>query len=425
MVGERNGTPNPSPERRVWHVWGFYEKVPPASELTRTFTATSSSAIVSQTLYQVLGVAPTAPLADIKQAYKQLALRYHPDRHGGSRLYEDQFKAVAAAYEVLSDAGRRAHYDHQLLQARLRAEEARRAQQYRPQNQHVYGVPMPPPEPLRTRPPASSAERHYVRHQQRVRFTRRDWALVIGLLLGLLGLGLGTKAVMDRVAARSNYRDGLRAYQQRQWSAAQSYFSETLAFDPAHAGALRRRAEIAQLAYHDYPQARIDYQAALRQTRSPRAAAQLYYRLGQCDAGQKRTRAALDNFSHAVQLDSTLSAAWLARGELRLFEQRLFLSAASDLSVGLRQQAGKRAPSPKWLTYRGLAYFKAKDYPTALADYQQVLLLRPRSGQIYFLLGRVAQQQGRARAACEMFRRGADLGYPPALDARQRNGCGR
>ncbi|OON70913.1 DnaJ domain-containing protein [Hymenobacter sp. CRA2] len=379
---------------------------------------------MSQTLYQVLGVAPTAPLADIKQAYKQLALRYHPDRHGGSRLYEDQFKAVAAAYEVLSDAGRRAHYDHQLHLARLRGEEAKRAQTYRPQNQHVYGVPMPPPEPLRTRRPASSAERHYVRHQANVRFTRRDWILAISILVGLVLLGFGIKLVMDQVAASSNYRDGLKAYTQRQWGSAHGFFSETLHFKPEHVGAWRRRAEIEQLVYHNYAQASIDYTAALHLTRKRRDAAQLLYRIGQCQAGLKQHRPALNSFSRALLLDSTLSAAWLARGEIRLFEQRLYLSAASDLSAGLRQRTAHYAPSAKWLTYRGLAYFKAGQYPSAQADYQQVLLLNPRSGQIYFLLGRLAQQQGRKTDACEFFRRGARLGYLPAEDARRRSTCG-
>jgi curved DNA-binding protein CbpA len=379
---------------------------------------------VSQTLYQVLGVAPTAPLADIKQAYKQLALRYHPDRHGGSSVHEEQFKAVATAYEVLSDVGRRAQYDHQLHLARLRAEEARRAQTYRPQNQHVYGVPMPPPEPLRTRRPASSAERHYVRHQTKVRFTRRDWLLVLALVVGLVLLGLGVKLVVDRTVASSSYQDGLRAYVRQEWSAAHDFFSETLSTKPRHPGALRRRAEIEQLVYHNYPRAVADYSAALRDTRAPRTRAQLLYRLGQCRAGQKQHRAALDYFSQALVLDSTLSGAWLARGEIRLFEQRLFLSAASDLSNGLRLRARLHAPSVKWLTLRGLAYFKAGDYPAALADYQQVLLLRPNSGQIYFLLGRVAQQQGRRREACELFRRGERLNYLPAEDARRRSGCG-
>ncbi|OGX82244.1 hypothetical protein BEN47_18625 [Hymenobacter lapidarius] len=112
---------------------------------------------VSQNHYQVLGVAPTAAAAEIKRAYRQLVVRYHPDKHGGDVRYEDQFKAVAVAYRVLGDPGRRATYDFQLTQASRRAEDVRRQQQHRPATQHVYGVPMPPPAPLRTRPPAAAA----------------------------------------------------------------------------------------------------------------------------------------------------------------------------------------------------------------------------------------------------------------------------
>ena len=130
---------------------------------------------MSQNHYQVLGVAPNAPAADIKRAYRQLVVRYHPDKHGGDVRYEDEFKAVAVAYGVLGDPGRRAAYDFQLAQATRRATEASRAQQHRPATQHVYVVPMPPPAPLRTRPPAGSHERHYQRiPSQRVRFNRRD-----------------------------------------------------------------------------------------------------------------------------------------------------------------------------------------------------------------------------------------------------------
>jgi curved DNA-binding protein CbpA len=378
---------------------------------------------VSQTFYQVLGVPPTATLADIKQAYKQLALRYHPDRHGGSKLYEEQFKAAVAAYKVLADPERRASYDHQLHLARLRAEEARRAQAFRPQAQHVYGVPMPPPEPLRTRRPASSAERHYVR-RQKVRFTRKDYLLMIGLFVGIVAFALVVKLVMDRVAASSNYQNGLKAYVNQQWRPAHQYLSETLHFKPDHVGARRRRAEIEQLVYRNYGGAANDYAAALRATDSRREAAELLYRIGQCQAGGGRHQEAMRSFSRALTLDSALTGAWLARGELALFEQREFRAAVHDLSIGLRQRTSQHSPSVKWLTYRGLAYFKQGNYPAAVADYQQVLLLRPQSGQIHFLLGRVAQKQGRRGAACEFFRRGSRLGYLPAKDAARRSSCG-
>lgn len=61
--------------------------------------------------YEVLGVARNASDAELKQAYRRLAMKYHPDRNSGDVAAEDTFKEVKEAYEVLSDARKRAAYD--------------------------------------------------------------------------------------------------------------------------------------------------------------------------------------------------------------------------------------------------------------------------------------------------------------------------
>ncbi len=61
--------------------------------------------------YEVLGVPRNAPEADIKKAYRKVALKYHPDRNPDNKEAEDKFKEAAEAYEVLSDADKRAKYD--------------------------------------------------------------------------------------------------------------------------------------------------------------------------------------------------------------------------------------------------------------------------------------------------------------------------
>jgi len=63
--------------------------------------------------YSILGVARDAELAQIKQAYRRLALRYHPDRvaPAGKKQAEERFKKISEAYYVLSDLQRRAEYD--------------------------------------------------------------------------------------------------------------------------------------------------------------------------------------------------------------------------------------------------------------------------------------------------------------------------
>lgn len=63
------------------------------------------------TYYETLGVAKTAGDDEIKQAYRKLATKYHPDRNGGSKEAEEQFKAITEAYDVLRDPQKRAAYD--------------------------------------------------------------------------------------------------------------------------------------------------------------------------------------------------------------------------------------------------------------------------------------------------------------------------
>lgn len=61
--------------------------------------------------YKILGVDKSASDADIKKAYRKLAMKYHPDRNPDNKEAETKFKEAAAAYEVLSDDKKRQQYD--------------------------------------------------------------------------------------------------------------------------------------------------------------------------------------------------------------------------------------------------------------------------------------------------------------------------
>lgn len=61
--------------------------------------------------YEILGVTRSSSEAEIKKAYRQMALKYHPDKNPGDKQSEEKFKEAAEAYEVLSDANKKSRYD--------------------------------------------------------------------------------------------------------------------------------------------------------------------------------------------------------------------------------------------------------------------------------------------------------------------------
>ena len=68
-------------------------------------------ATTKRDFYEVLGLKREATADEIKKAYRQLALKYHPDRNPGDAEAEAKFKEAAEAYEILSDAEKRVRYD--------------------------------------------------------------------------------------------------------------------------------------------------------------------------------------------------------------------------------------------------------------------------------------------------------------------------
>lgn len=95
-----------------------------------------------RTYYDILGVPKTATAADIKKAYRQAALKYHPDRNPNDPTAQERFREAAEAYEILSDPERRKIYDQ------YGSDSGKRSQQAEQQPQAEYAPPHQQPSDI-------------------------------------------------------------------------------------------------------------------------------------------------------------------------------------------------------------------------------------------------------------------------------------
>jgi curved DNA-binding protein CbpA len=89
---------------------------------------------MASTFYEVLGVSKFASTDDIKKAYKNLAKKYHPDKHPGSKFHEEHFKKINEAYQTLSNQQARSRYDLKINYAESSQPYTTNTQANRPRN---------------------------------------------------------------------------------------------------------------------------------------------------------------------------------------------------------------------------------------------------------------------------------------------------
>lgn len=356
--------------------------------------------------YNILEVTTTADAREIRMAYKKLAVLYHPDKHQGNSFFEEKFKQVNEAYQVLSNPHKRAVYDLK-LQFLLRERVRQSANQQRVRYQ----------EPVRR--PASVSERYYHKIPQ-TRFVKRDWYIVAMIFAGILVLSLLLRLAMDQVAARENFEEAMECLDQQQWRQAHRFLSEAIYFKRDYAEAYMKRAYIEMEIYRNYQAALPDLDAVI--DHAEEKTAQMYYLRGMCHAAMQHNEMAEMNLNLAIHQDKKFALAYYDRGLLRARSLKKFSEAIHDLSYFLNSGTPDPDLRAQALFYRGFCYYLTQQNKAAVGDYKQALKQTPDSGRLYYLIGKAQMEMDSAAVACTNFKKAYGLGYGAALDDLQQ-GC--
>ncbi|MDX5419924.1 MAG: DnaJ domain-containing protein [Hymenobacteraceae bacterium] len=353
-------------------------------------------------LYSILGVSHTATAQEIKLAYKRLALKYHPDRNPGNARAEELFKIANAAYQTLSDPSKRARYDLRLQYLR---EQRHRIQQHQPYHNPRY---------RQTREPAPVSERYYqnIPRREERRFGRKDIYITLGFFAFMFVFSLLLKSTMDYITGEDKYKTALTYIEHGKYSSAHSLLNDAIYFRPKHADAYLTRASIEMNVYENYRSAVEDLNQVISLQETPTAEA--YLMRGKCHAKLTNYKQAESDFGRALLLDSTLHAAQLDRGEVRLFYLQKYGQAIADFTDFL-EHTRKGEAWANALTFRGFGYYKTGDYTASEADYRQVLKTDNTNGRVYYLLGRTELEQAQPDSACAHFNEAYRLGYSAAI----------
>lgn len=341
--------------------------------------------------YHILEVGYNATQEDVKQAYRRLAKKYHPDVNADDAKKAETFKLVSEAYKVLSDADRKAAYDLRLL---LGVHEDyttasggngysydARSRTYRPR-------------------------RSYYRRREPVTYSRKTYAAVTLLLVCVASTVLLVPLSLSRYSSSYNYDKGLEYYKNGQYYAALNSLDKAiLDFGSKNIESCLLAGNILMYQFGQYTYA-IEYaDKGLKMAQSNREKVQLLYMKGLCKKASADYYTALKQFEEAKVLWPEYDSLYFAMAEINAFH-------LDDYKQALENYNKLIALNPEFAeAYYGRAYsfFKLKKDEQAVADIEQYLSFNSQDGKAQLLKGELALRGGDPEEACTYFKKASHM----------------
>lgn len=257
--------------------------------------------------YQVLGVNTTAGEQEIKASYKKLAVQFHPDKHGGDPYYEERFKQINQAYQVLSNSTFRKKYDLKLQYgykaspSSTQKNTKKSAGEDQPPR-YSYRKSKPKPRPTKK----STGTKYY------------GYWLV--LIIGMLATAGGFMySFMNEYATEKYFTEGEKFYEENAYQAALAKYLDVLQVDPEHSESYERLGDIQSGYLKDYEGALGSYVMAIkhRDTLNP----DLLLKQGKVMSELDMHEFALQKFRDINNIDPEYDSAWFYSGEVYMLKK--------------------------------------------------------------------------------------------------------
>jgi curved DNA-binding protein CbpA len=336
--------------------------------------------------YDVLGVNVFADQREIKTRYKQLAIQFHPDKHGGNKEYEEKFKAINEAFQVLSNPSLRNRYDHKMF----------------------YSQPVEPTPYTTTHTARPTKNRPYTKPKVvKVQYTLRQYILASLLVVGLIAGAVVLFVVMNRYASNKYFQEAEAFQNEKSYDLAISKYMEVLEVDPNHAQANERMGDLFVEKKEFKKLALVFYQKALQNYDKP--SSELIFKTSKAMVDEHRIQEAKQQLENMLVEYSNHQGAWCLLGEI------FFVENEFDKSWNAFQQAYELSANYENLYGSALAGYQLGKYEKTIEYCNQILQVEEIDAASMMLRGKSYLSIGDSLKACQDFTKADLYSFPTAL----------
>ncbi|TAD98458.1 MAG: hypothetical protein EAZ97_10805 [Bacteroidetes bacterium] len=347
--------------------------------------------------YKILQVRTNASPQEIKSAFKKLAVTYHPDKNGGSVEFEEKFKLINEAYQILGDSSNRFFYDQRLAgyQANKTYHQTQKSPIYQTKNNYTSNK--------KTRKTEAEPIEKIKRDYEKVHIL-----VTIGVLCFFL-LGITFFYVMNFYASEQNYREAKLLYDLKDYQRAFEKNQIALNQDSKNVPALYLNGLITLHYYEQYEYSLTFFNQAIELSPNP----SIEYYFNRAIAYQNLHRPA----NALLDLQKILTA--VPSHKQALFRMaEIELKQVDDLENALRYYEKILETDPKdaeaWLG-KGMVYFKQRNYDLSWNSLKNSQELEPANAMLYlFFAKNQLENQKDTLSASQNLYKAADMGVKEA-----------